>query len=178
MAQHDMMECDNFLPPACSTPGVGGSINNVVHTVATGATIVPAVQVSQTVDCVTTGTETTMGNVTEVANTCESFSVVGALRTNAYEVNEGNECEDTEWSTNGTDTCAFNEAYATCCPCKVEAKPMRALPWGQFSDARGMDKSEAFCDRFHEGKDCQDPVKDIESRINRQVDQVLSDILS
>jgi len=47
-------ECDDdMFPPACSSTGVGVTQHATQHTVATGAVIIPAIQVAQTLDCIT-----------------------------------------------------------------------------------------------------------------------------
>jgi len=50
---------------------------------------------------------------------------------------------------------------------------MKALDFNSFEDA-----SDDDCNRFKHHKECQSPGEDVEHRINRQVDSVLSDILS
>jgi len=52
---------------------------------------------------------------------------------------------------------------------------MKALDFGAFDDIEC--ESDCSCVEKHH-KECQDPSEDVGHRINRQVDSVLSDILS
>jgi len=75
-----------------------------------------------------------MGTVNEGATSHTSFDVIGALRTNAFEVTEGNAVEDESWSTCGSGDCTYTEGHATCSPCKVDCRPMKALDFDSFDD--------------------------------------------
>ena len=160
------------MPPPCGSPGNPGATSNTVRTVAVGQTFVPAVQVTEVCDCITNGNEQTMGQVGQDATVHDDFTVCGALRTSACAMAQENACEENCWSTQGADDCTYHEGHTTCCPCKCDCHPMHKEDFGEFGD------THCDCDHDHHHKECQDPIKDIEHRINKQVDQVLSEILS
>jgi hypothetical protein len=152
-------------------PKHGGSGSTVVRTTATGAVIIPAVQVVTTVDCYTTGTNNTVGHVTQTVDKTRDYDVCGDLKTDTYECQSGTFSGSDCWKAKGCKSCEYADEHDTDEACKCECRNMRCPDNEKYFEGCSCGGK---CD---EHKGC-DPEEDIDEKINAQIDKAISEILS